>query len=155
MVNNQDPHHCHCFILHKNYFQDFREKLESIGFREPLLQEDHGQVYGLTKRLTEDTQIHVKVINNGIIEAEMEYPPDYPFAHLNSEHSYSAHDEIKMILNHFRMTYTFKIEPPLTCIMRQIKKAINPTPAKVIVGGLVLAGAVGALLYFLSKDNEE
>ena len=155
MTENIDPHHCHCFSLHKNYFQNFKKKMESISFNDTILQEDHGQVYGLVKRLDEYTQIHVKVLKNGTIEAEMEYPPSYPFAHLNQEHSYSAHDEIHTILNYLRMTYTYRIVPPTTCIMRRIKKAVNPTHAKVIVGGLLLAVVIGGLVYYLTKDKEE
>lgn len=148
-----DPHHCHCFGLHPNYQNWFKQQLINLGFGEPLFQADRGQKFGLTKRLDNETQIHVKVLENGTIEGEIEYPPVYPIAHLNQEHSYSAHDEIDQILNHTSAPHTRKISPPLTCIQRIIKKATNPTHAKVIVGAVVGIALIGALAYTLAKSK--
>lgn len=130
-------------------------KLESISFNDTIYQEDHGQVYGLVKRLDEHTQIHVKVLKNGTIEAEIEYPPAYPFAHLNQEHSYSAHPEIEMILKHFQITYTYKLSPPITCLIRKIKTAFKPTHAKVIFGVVLGIVAIAGILYALSKMDDK
>ena len=153
-TNNEDPHHCHCLYIESSYSMQFRKGLENTGFKEPLLQEDHGQVFGLTKRLDEYNQIHVKVMKNGNIEAEIEYPPDYPFAHLNQTHSYSAHDEMQLLLNALRIPYFFKINPPIACIRRKIVKAVKPTHVKVLLGELLLVGVIGALVYALAKDSK-
>jgi len=147
-----DPHHCHCFSLHPNYHDEFRSNLEKMGFKKPLLQENHGQKFGLTKRLNEKTQIHVKLLENGVIESEMEYPSDYPMAHLNPEHSYSAHPEIEQILNKCGLALTKKIVPPITCVKRIIKKAINPTHKNTIVAGVIISAVVIGSLYYLSKE---
>lgn len=154
-MNKEDPYHCHCFFIHSTYFDEFRKKLESIDFGEPLLQINNGHVYGLTKRLDEHTQIHVKVMKNGNIEAEMEYPPDYPVAHLNQDHSYSAHHELQEIMNSFGLPYTFRTNPPLTCIQRIRKFADNPTHVKVFAGVALGLVAVGVFAYALSKMDEE
>ena len=154
-MNQEDPYHCRCFSIHNSQFDNFRQQLENIGFKDTLLQENHGQVYGLVKRLDEYTQIHVKVIRNGSIEAEMEYPPDYPVAHLNQEHSYSAHYELQEIMNSFGIPHTFRINPPLSCLQRIRKFANNPTHAKVIAGVALGAVAIGALAYALSKMDDE
>lgn len=148
-----DPHHCHCFGLHSSYHNLFKQQLIGLGFGEPLLQENHGQKFGLTKRLDDETQIHVKVLESGTIEGEIEYPPVYPLAHLNQEYSYSAHDEIDQILRHTSVAHTRKVYPPLTCIQRIIKKAVKPTHAKVIVGAVVGIAVIGALAYTLAKSK--
>lgn len=148
-----DPHHCHCFSLHPNYHNLFKQQLIGLGFGEPLLQENHGQKFGLTKRLDDETQIHVKVLENGIVEGEMEYPPVYPIAHLNQEHSYSAHHEIDQIMRQTSISHTRKISPPITCIQRIIKKAFKPTHVKVIVGVVVAVALIGTLAYALSKSK--
>lgn len=154
-MNQDDPFHCHCFSIHQTNFTEFRKNLESIGFREPLLQINNGHVFGLTKRLDEYTQIHIKVMKNGNIEAEMEYPPDYPVAHLNQEHSYSAHQEVQEIMSSFGIPHTFRISPPLSCLQRIRKFAQNPTHAKVIAGAALGVAAIGIIAYALSKMDEE
>ncbi len=154
-TNQEDPHHCHCFSIHDSYFTQFRKGLKNLGFKEPLLQENHGQVFGLTKRLDEYTQIHVKVMKNGNIEAEMEYPPDYPFAHLNKEHSYSAHSEVKQILDDLRISRAFRADTPISCIIRKIKKALNPTPVKTLVAVVGVTIGLVAVLAALSSMNKE
>jgi hypothetical protein len=116
---------------------------------------NRGQKFGLTKRLDEETQIHVKLLENGVIEAEMEYPPDYPVAHLNSDHSYSAHNEIEQILNQGGFSFTRKIMPPITCIKRIIKKAVKPTHVNTIIAGVAIVSALGIIAYMLSKDSKK
>lgn len=152
-VNNQnDPHHCHCFILHPSYHDEFKQHLDKLEFKDPLLQMNRGQKFGLTKRLDEETQIHVKQLENGVIEAEMEYPSDYPMAHLNPEHSYSAHNEIEQILNQGGFSYTRKIVPPITCVKRIIKKAIKPTHINTILAGIAVVSAIGVSAYLINKE---
>ena len=153
-MDDEDAHHCRCFSITKENFSKFEKKISESGFVKPLFEEDHGHILGLTKRLDEYSQIHVKLMSNGVIESEIEYPPDYPFAHLNNEHSYSAHDEIQSILNSLGITYTFRTIPPTTCIRRKIVKAFKPTHVKTILAGLVVGVIVGGILYYLSKDEE-
>ena len=147
-----DQHHCHCFSLHPNYHNTFRDLLENIEFREPLLQLDRGQKYGLAKQLTGNTQIHVKLLKNGVVEGEIEYPSHYPFAHTNPEHSYSAHDEIEQILNHLEIPYTRKTVPPITCIRRVIKKAFKPTHVNTIIAMVGLISAIGVSAYLINRE---
>ena len=71
--------------------------MRGSGF-EDVLQEDHGQAFGLRYLLSGRKQLHVKVMPGGRIEAEIEPPPEYPFAHLNQAHSYSAHAEVVALL---------------------------------------------------------
>ena len=154
-TNQEDPHHCRCFYIHPTYFEEFQNKLKKIGFKKPFFEENHGQIFGLTKRLDKYTQIHIKCMKNGNFEAEMEYPPDYPVAHLNQEHSYSAHYELKEIMDSFQLPYSFRINPPLTCLQRIIKKAVNPTPAGVFAALGITAIVGAAAVYYLTKDDED
>ena len=151
-MTQTDPHHCHCFTLRPNYHDGFKQHLKKIGFKVPLLQENHGQKFGLTKRLDEETQIHVKQLKNGVIESEIEYPPDYPMAHINQKHSYSAHNEIEQILNQSRLPYTKKIIPPITCLKRIIKKAVNPTHVNTIIVGVAISAIVIGSTYYLARE---
>ena len=151
----QDPHHCYCFRIKDEYNYDlFRDGLEKLDFNEPFFQENHEQIFGLTKRLDEFTQIHIKLLEDGTIEGEMEYPPDYPIAHLNQKHSYSAHKEIKIVLKHIQISYSHKWIPPFTCIRRKIIKAIDPTSTKTIIVGLVVSSIMVGLLYYLTKEKK-
>ena len=83
-----DFHHCRCFSIPKLQFRNFVSKLKNLGYSEPFFEEDHKQIIGLTKRLSTDYQIHVKLMKTGRIEAEIEYPQDFPMAHINPIHSY-------------------------------------------------------------------
>ena len=116
---------------------------------------NHGQKFGLTKRIDEETQIHVKLLENEVIEGEMEYPPDYPMAHLNPKYSYSAHNEIEQILNRGGFLFTRKIVLPITCVKRIIKKAVKPTHVKTIIAGVVILAVIIGSLYYLSKGSKK
>ena len=151
-MTQTDPHHCHCFILHQNYHDEFKQHLEKTEFKDPLLQMNRGQKFGLTKRIDEETQIHVKQLENGVIESEMEYPPDYPVAHLNQKHCSSAHHELKEVFKIVQIPHKPKFIPPLSCLQPKIIPAINPSHAKAIAGGAVVVGIVGVLLYALTKE---
>lgn len=154
MLNN-DLHHCHCFFISEDFHKTFKTKLEGIGFKDPFLQENHDQFFGLTKRLDEYTQIHVKLLKNNCIESEMEYPPDYPFAHINEEHSYSAHYEIKEILDSMTIPYSYQTNPPTSCLRRKIIKALNPSHAGAIALGLLAGIVIVGLLSYFMKDEKE
>ena len=134
-----DPHHCRCFSVPKSHFLYFESKLLSFGYSEPLFEEDHRQILGLTRRISEFYQIHVKLMRTGRIEAEIEYPQDYPMAHLNPTHSFSAHTELNSFLNTLQIPYKCKRIPPITCIQRQIIPAQNPTHknAFYVIGGVI------------------
>jgi len=147
-----DPYHCHCFSIDELDIDEFREQLEEIGFTNTIWQDDNNFEFGLVLRIDEYTQIHVKVDSEGYIEAEIEYPPDYPIAHLNQKHCNSAHHELKEVFKIVQMPHKSKIIPPLTCLRPKIIPAINPSHAKAIVGGVVALGIVGILLYALTKE---
>jgi len=150
-----DQFHCHCFSIDELDIDDFREQLEEINFKNTIWQNDNDFEFGLVLRIDEYTQMHVKVDSEGHIEAEIEYPPNYPIAHLNQKHCSSAHHELKEVFKIIQIPHKSKIIPPLTCFRPKIIPAINPSHAKTIAGGLLVLGAVGALLYVLSKDGKK
>lgn len=154
-MTEKDPHHCQCFSVDEFSIDEFRQALKEVGFKDTIWQEDHGQEFGLILHLDEYTQMHVKVFDDGKIESEIEYPPDYPVAHLNQNHSYSAHGQLKEIFKVVQIPHKSKLFPPMTCLRPKIIPAVNPSHAKIIAGGLLLLGAVGTVLYFLSKDDKK
>ena len=151
-VTQNDPHHCHCFQI-ISLSSETISKMKQTGFKKQILEEPRGQIFSTTKRLDEYTQIHFKVLQDGTIESEMEYPPDYPIAHLNSIHSYSAHKETEIILNHFSIPYKLKKIPPITCIKRKIVKALKPSHWTTIFGALIAVVLVVGTIYMASKSR--
>ena len=151
----RDQHHCRCFSIDPEDIDEFRLQLEEIGFIDEF-QEDHGQVFGRILRVADDLQLHIKVMRNGMIEGEMEPPPAYPGAHLNPEHSYSAHREIEETLS-TKTTVTYYVERniPETCLNPVIKKPDNPTHAKTIAVIGIAGVGLAALLHYLSKEDED
>ena len=153
-TNKEDPYHCYCFKIDDLYLDEFREELEKIEFKDTIWQEEHGQEYGLKLRIDEYTQLHLKVFDNGQIEAEMEYPPDYPAAHLNQIHSYAAHNQLKEIFKVVRIRHGTKLFPPKACLQPKVIPAINPTH----VVGFVIAGvavvSILVVLHALSKSKK-
>ena len=149
-----DPHHCRCFSIRVPHIESFRTILSDFGFKDEL-QENHGQVFGYVLRVEDKLQLHVKVMPDGSIESEMEPPPAYPAAHLNQEHSYSAHQETEQVLRLSRIGYGIIPEIPHTCIHRKIKKPYKPTHAS----GFALAGLAGvviaAILLKLLADDDD
>lgn len=148
----EDPHHCTCFKVEEDLVS-CKAKLEKIGCKPQILEENHGQVFGLTFRINEYEQVHIKPMPDGTIEAEVEPPPDYPGAHLNPEHSYSAHDELEIILKHAGILYNRRSRPPSTCIQRVIKKPIKPTHVVTIVVSVVLVIAFVGIFVGLAKGG--
>ena len=140
-----DSHHCHCFKVMSLSYETILE-MEQEGFKEQIFEEDHGQIFSRTKRLDEHTQIHLKILPDGTVESEIEYSPDYPIAHLNPTHSYSAHKETRKILNEFSIAYKLKSAIPTTCIQPKIVKAIDPIHwtglAALVIGVSVLTVAI-------------
>jgi hypothetical protein len=145
-----DPHHCRCFSISKSDFQTFANKLRNYGFTQPLLEEDHHQILGLTKRLSEYYQIHVKLMRTGRIEAEIEYPQDYPMAHINPIHSYSAHAELNVLFSVLQISCKCKHKPPITCIQRQIVPAHQPTHKDTFLA----IGGAAALVDIIFNDGK-
>ena len=151
-MNKNDQYHCHCFSIDELDIDEFREQLEEIGFKNTIWQNDSDFEFGLVLRIDEYTQMHVKVDSEGHIEAEIEYPPDYPIAHLNQKHCRSAHHELKEVFKVVQIRHKSKFFPPFTCLRPKIIPAINPSHAKIIAGGLLALVAVGALAYIISKE---
>lgn len=145
-----DPHHCRCFSIPKPNFRDFVSKLKNLGYSEPFFEHDHKQIIGLTKHLSEYYQIHVKLMRTGRIEAEIEYPQDYPIAHLNPTHSYSAHAELALLLNALQIPYKCKRKPPISCLQRQIIQAQQPTHRD----SFLVLGGIGALIDLAVNDGK-
>ena len=155
-IINGDPYHCRCYSIDPFDIENFEEELRNLGFSYPLLEQNKGHVFGLVLALEGDKQIHVKVMPNGQIEAEVEPIPDFPFAHLNQKHSYSAHKELGEIFKNYLSTpYKKKLIPPLTCIRRIIIEPVNPTPIETVVVGGLVALLIGGALYYLTKDENK
>lgn len=145
-----DPHHCRCFSISKSNFQIFENKLHRFGYSEPIFEEDHSQILGLTKHLSTNYQIHVKLMRTGRIEAEIEYPQDYPMAHLNSIHSFSAHAELNLLFTALHIPYKCKKNPPITCIQRRIIPAQQPTHRD----DFLAIGGIAALVDVIFNDGK-
>jgi hypothetical protein len=78
------------------YLQAVRAALEAEGFRTTMMQWRHkGHAYGLIKDLGK-MQIHVRVYDDGVIDAEVEVHKRY-IQHLWSPRP-SAHEEVQAIL---------------------------------------------------------
>lgn len=152
-LEKEDPHHCKCFKIIED-LDGCKTKLEKIGFGVQIFEDDHGQVFGRTLRLGEYEQIHIKVMSDGIIESEIEPPPSYPAAHLNQEHSYSAHHELVEVLNYAAIKYVPRTRTPLTCIQRLIKKPEKPTHIVIIAIVAVIVIAFAGVLVALAKGGK-
>ena len=111
--------------------------MRSSGF-EDVLQENHDQAFGLRRLLSRREQLHVKVMRDGLIEAEIEPPPEFPFAHLNQTHSYSAHAEVDAMLRGLGIGFRTARTVPKACLNRVVVPPRNPTH------WLVFAIAAGA-----------
>lgn len=148
LKNLSDEYHCRCFKINSNDLETFRKKLIEVGFeKQPGGEEDHGQVFGLRKKLLEVLQIHIKVLTNGIIEAELEPPPEYPGAHLNQVHSYSPHDGMPVLLDHIGFRYTIIHPIPDTCHLPTIIEPDRPLKWwQFLIIGLAAVG-IGYLIY--------
>ena len=145
-----DPHHCRCFQIEK-FDHNLEKQLLNDGFVIPLFELNHGQKYGFQKKIDEYTQIHIKIMPNGAIEAETEYPPSYPIEHLDSTYCYSGHKELEEILNYCQIPYTRKSEIPITCIDRIIIKSKNPIHWSGIALALSAVVMVAVIVVLLSK----
>ena len=151
-----DQYHCHCFSIDSEDIELCKNHLLKIGFTEQLGgEEDHGQSFGLVKRLEDILQIHFKVMPDGDIEGEMEPPTAYPAAHLNQKHSYSAHQKIAEILREINIPSWVRNDIPITCIQPIVDKPKNPTHAAVFAAGLLALGVIGKLAYDHLKKNED
>ena len=151
-----DPHHCRCYSIDPLDIEDFEEELRNVGFGYQFFEQNRGQVIGLVLPIGDDKQIHIKVMPDGQIEAEMEPTIDIPFAHINQKHSYSAHKELDEIFrNYVSISCKKKWFPPLTCIKRVIIEPINPTPIGTVLAGAAAALIIGGVWYYLTKDDNK
>ena len=152
----QDQYHCRCFKISPQDIQLCESKLREIGFENQIGgEEQHGQVFGLAGRVEEVLQIHFKVMPDGLIEGEMEPPTAYPGAHINPEHSYSAHSEIAKFLQKINISYYLVGAIPETCLRPIIKKPDKPMHAGVWAVLLGLGIIVAAALHEETKDEDE
>lgn len=115
-----------------------------------MYDEDHGQILSYTKRMSEYYQIHVKLMRTGRIEAEIEPPQDYPMAHLNPIHSFSAHPELNLLLIAMQIPFKRKRVTPITCINRQMISPQKPTHKNTFF----VAGGGLALLDIIFNDGK-
>ena len=113
-----------------------KDALAGLGFGPQIAEMPHGQAWGLRLRVSKYKQIHIKAMPNGVIESEAEPPTEYPFAHLNPEHSYSSHRDVLRILRRLRIPFQMVRDVPPTC---QRPVAVHPENP---VGWEVLAWAV-------------
>jgi len=150
-----DPHHCTCFSIDEFDIDELKEQLRKLGFHEQLLQMEKGQVFGLVLTNGDDKQIHIKAMPNGQIEAEIEPTQDYPIAHLNQIHSYSAHqDLVELFKNHLSISYKKKLIPPFSCLKPQVIEPKSPSHINTILTTIAVGAVVGGVLYYLTKDKK-
>ena len=149
-----DKHHCRCFIIDKSLILWFKNVLISDGFERQVFEDYHGQAFGLRKRLSEHKQIHVKVMPDGLIEAEMEPPPEYPPEHLDHKYSYSPHSRVLRILRDLKMGFKSVRPTPPTCKKPVVVHPKHYTSWKEVVGVAVLVCiGLGLLGYALHKSR--
>ena len=147
-----DPHHCYCFKIQK-FDRDMEKQLLNDGFAIPLLELPRGQMYSFKKKINEHTQIHIKIMPNGVIEVENEYPSSYPIEHLDSTYCYSGHKEIEKILNYYQIPYTRKSDIPITCIDRIIIKSKNPIHYSEIALALSVVALITVIAVLMIKSK--
>jgi hypothetical protein len=135
-----DPHHCKCFTILKPSLWEFERRMRASGYHEPMLEEDHGQYCSFAKRISEYWQIHIKLKTSGRMEAEIEPPQDYPMAHLNSNHSYSAHNDLSVLLAELGIPFTCRRTIPFSCTQPVVLTPLQPTHRNdFLTAGLTLA----------------
>ena len=141
-----DRHHCRCHKVATYRIRKLGDGMVGQGF-ERVPEEDHGQVFGMRLRLSELEQLHVKVMPNGRIEAEIEPPPEYPLAHINQKHSYSAHRAVIDMLGKCDIRFRTEHNVPPTCLDPIVERPSKPAHWKVFVAAFGAAGAafVGVL----------
>lgn len=133
-----DRHHCRCHRVLPYRIRKLKDRMTCLGF-EQVLEEDHGQAFGRRLRLSEHEQLHVKVMPGGWIEAEIEPPPEYPLAHINPRHSYSAHHAVIDMLGKCGIRFRTVPTVPSTCLEPMVDRPDRPTHWKVLVSALGLA----------------
>lgn len=147
---DHDQYHCRCHKVAAHKIRRIRDRLPGLGF-ERVLEEDHGQVFGMRRRLSEHEQLHVKVMPNGRIEAEIEPPPEYPLAHINQKHSYSAHRAVVDVLGRCGIKFRTVHDVPPTCLDPVVDRPSKPTHWKVFAVAIVAAIAVFAGVLAVNK----
>ncbi|MBI3639923.1 MAG: hypothetical protein HY223_06365 [Thaumarchaeota archaeon] len=150
----EDSHHCKCFKISPNQKKILREKLEKIQFEDTPFQLEQGQEFGLIKKLENDKQIHIRVMPSCEIHSEIEPSIELPFAHINSDHSYSAHKEVQYILHYFGIHYTRNWSVPISCIRPIIKEPFKPTHIKTIVGVVFAVVLFVGIMVLLAKSSK-
>lgn len=146
-----DRHHCRCYKIDKSKIRLLWDRLRSLGFERQILEKDHGQVWGLRRKTSETEQIHIKAMPDGRIESEMEPQPEYPFAHINQEHSYSSHRDLGRLFRSLSIRFQRVRNVPSTCRRLVIVRPKSPTNWKVIVALAALVVLAALAAYALSR----
>ena len=136
------------------------------GF-EQVPERNHGQIFGLRRLLSRREQLHVKVMPDGLIEAEIEPPPEYPLAHINQKHSYSAHGQVARILRECGIGFQTVRAVPRTCLHPRprdgscdrsvIDRPDNPShwTALALGMGVAIGAGIGAWLLGKTVDGRK
>ena len=150
--NLSDKHHCRCFKISPTDIILCKKNLIELGFEPQIAEENHGQLFGLKRKILELLQIHVKVMPNGIIESELEPPPEYPFAHMNEIHSYPPHEGMPILFELLKIKYEIIQPVPDTCHLPTI---IDPdSPLKwwhILIIGIAAVGISYVIVKALKK----
>ena len=146
-----DQYHCRCYKLASYRIRQFKEMLNGMGFERQVLEDDHGQAFGRRRRLSEHEQLHIKVMPDGWIEAEIEPPPEYPFAHRNQVHSYSAHNAVLDVLQECGIQFRTVPYVPATCLDPIVVKPVKPTSLAVLCTAAVVGIAGFFTVLFINK----
>ena len=151
-TNSSDLHHCRCFKIDPNDIDTCKEKLIERGFEQQIFEQDHGQVFGLKRKLLELLQIHLKIMPDGIIESELEPPPDFPSAHLNQKYSFPPHSGMPSLLDLINIDYSIISPIPETCKFPKIITPDNPLKWwEMVLIGLAAVGLGYVIIQALKK----
>lgn len=150
----QDKHHCLCHRVAQSSIPEMEAAMRGSGF-EDVPGWNHGQVFGLRRLLSRLEQLHVKVMPDGLIEAEIEPPPEYPAAHINQKHSYSAHGQVASLLRELGMRFKTAQPVPRTCLEPAIDRPNNPSHWSTIVLGIGVGVGAGIAAWRLGKKLDE
>ncbi|MBI2077580.1 MAG: hypothetical protein HYT80_04300 [Euryarchaeota archaeon] len=132
------------------YLERIRSALEKEGFQSTVLQWRHkGHAYGLIKDLG-DKQIHVRVYEDGVVDAEIEIHKRY-LEHLWSPRP-SAHKQVQRIFTKHGIPIHFVNEKylPQVGANRKVYPKMRTRVSHLIAGaaaGLGLAGLYVARMY--------
>jgi hypothetical protein len=137
-----------------------KDFLEQSGFKTPDLAIPMGEAVGLSKSLSDDWEIHIRIFKDGRVQSHIEVDRTY-FEHLSNLRVYTAYEAYEFyrpIVQEFYLKYSPDNEW-IKSINETFSITLPPpstrTPWKPIVGGLAFATIIGIAAYFLTKPPRD